>query len=384
MKPATTQAGAAMTHVYWRPQRVGARALMLVTALAVVALAAVEFIPTRVEQRHYEDKLKAARLAQKAFGVLKTERQRLGIPIDAETDPGESGLVGALMSPVTTNSGHLPAKQTTLNPNWAAVFVGILKAAGLNAGDTVAIGVSGSFPAWNVATFAAVETLKLKPIVIASVSGSQFGANDPRFLWPDMEKLLFDRRVFTFRSVAASRGGLEDRALGLPKDSRALLDEAISRNGLAPIIEKTYAESLDRRIALYREAAAGAEIRAYINVGGGTVSVGTRAGKGLFGPGLNRTAPRGATQIDSVMTRFALEGVPVVHLIETAQLARKYGLPLAPRQMPKVGEGAIFTRLEYNRWLAAAMLLLVLGVLVSLVRTDIGRRLFGGAPPTGV
>jgi poly-gamma-glutamate system protein len=227
MKPATTQAGAAMTHVYWRPQRVGARALMLVTALAIVALAAVEFIPTRVEQRHYEDKLKAARLAQKAFGVLKTERQRLGIPIDAETDPGESGLVGALMSPVTTNSGHLPAKQTTLNPNWAAVFVGILKAAGLNAGDTVAIGVSGSFPAWNVATFAAVETLKLKPVVIASVSGSQFGANDPRFLWPDMEKLLFDRRVFTFRSVAASRGGLEDRALGLPKDSRALLDEAI-------------------------------------------------------------------------------------------------------------------------------------------------------------
>ena len=41
-------------------------------------------------------------------------------------------------------------------------------------GDAVAIGYSGSFPALNICVMAAVETLQLEPIGIASASASQW------------------------------------------------------------------------------------------------------------------------------------------------------------------------------------------------------------------
>ena len=49
--------------------------------------------------------------------------------------------------------------------------------------------------------------------------------------------------------------------------------------------------------------------------------------------------PREAASIDSVMTRFALEGIPVIHLIKINVLAERYGLPLQPQVIPAVGEG---------------------------------------------
>ena len=57
-------------------------------------------------------------------------------------------------------------------------------------GDPVAVSFSGSFPALNIAVYAAIRTLNLKPTIISSVSGSQWGANDPAFLWIDMEHFL--------------------------------------------------------------------------------------------------------------------------------------------------------------------------------------------------
>ncbi len=372
-----------MKTLYWRPQKISRKVLLIVALISAAGILSVEMFRVKEQQEYYKEKVQAARLARRAFEVIKEERLRRGISIEPEADPSLSGLIGALLTETTTNPGHLPAKQTTINPNFSALIVHYLKRIGAEPGDTVAVGLSGSFPAMNIAVLTALETLKLQPIVISSVGASQWGANLPQFLWPDMEHTLYDQRIISFRSVAASLGGIEDRALGLSNRGRQLIEGAITRHNLRFIQEPTADESLERRMAIYREHAAGSEVKAYVNVGGGTASVGTKVGKRLFRPGLNRFPPPGSSMIDSVMTRFSVVGVPVIHMTKIDTIAERYGLPLQPVLTPAVGEGKIFVREEYNTYLAGGLLATILLLLWVLIRLDWGYRVFsaGRRPP---
>ncbi len=373
-----------MKKLYWRPQRVSMRVLVLLTLVALCSVASVETFKVREQQPFYREKMRAAQTALEAMRVVKTERLRRGIPVDVDADPAGSGLIGELLSPVTTNIGHTGAKQTSVNPNFAAVMVHLFKEANVSEGDTVAIGMSGSFPAMNIAVLAAVEALKLRPLIISSAGSSQWGANHPDFMWPDMEKLLADTHVLPFRSIAVSPGGVDDRALGLSKAGKKMLRDAIERNETPPLDPKSYTDGIEQRMALFRQHAGDADIRAYVNVGGGTTSVGTRVGKEMFKPGLNTDPPRGPA-VDSVMSRFAQAGVPIIHVIQIDELAERYGLPPQPQTLPPVGEGTVFLRVVYNRWLAGGSLVLLFAAMVGLLRFDLGHRLLRGkvAPVTG-
>ena len=180
-----------MTRMYWRPHKVSRIELLLVAVVALGGLTAAERFRVTERQKHYEQKMAAARAAQRGFEVVRTARIALG-EINLEVDPLATGLIGPLMSPVTTNHGHLGAKQISVNPNFAALLVQYLKRADVEAGDVVALGLSGSFPAINIAALTAVEAIGAQPVVISSVSASQFGANDPRLTWPDMERVLVE------------------------------------------------------------------------------------------------------------------------------------------------------------------------------------------------
>jgi len=260
-----------------------------------------------------------------------------------------------------------------VNPNFAAVVVEMLRQARVREGDAVAIGFSGSFPAINICVLAAVDTLRLRPLIITSVGASQWGANHPELTWLDMEQLLSESGLLPYRSLAASPGGIDDRAMGLSKRGRRAITTAVERTGLPLIEPEDYADSLAKRMALYREQPEEADVRAYINVGGGSTSVGTRVGKQLFKPGLNRSAPPGK-MVDSVMARFAERGVPVIHVIKIDELAERYGLPLQPQAMPPVGEGTIYVRQSYSSWLTAAVLAVIVALLAALLRFDLGHR----------
>jgi hypothetical protein len=119
----------------------------------------------------------------------------------------------------------------------------------------------------------------------------------------------------------------------------------------------------------------GAPIKAYINVGGGAVSVGRATGKKRYRPGLNLQPPPSALEIDSVMTRFMKRKTPIIHLVDVGRLAAMYGLPEAPTTMPAVGAGAVLVRREYNRWLAGGALATIAVVLRAFVLRDWGYRL---------
>lgn len=154
-----------------------------------------------------------------------------------------------------------------------------------------------------------------------------------------------------------------------------MLWTAVERNGLKPLKPKNFKDGVDKRMAMYAQAAGDAPIKTYVNIGGGTVSVGTKLGKRMFRPGLSTRKPAGARYVDSVMTRFMDDDVPVIHLVRVEQMATVYGLPLQPTSTPASGEGAVFYREEYNKWLAIVVLLVIFGSLYAFVRSEVGYRI---------
>jgi poly-gamma-glutamate system protein len=366
-----------MKKVYWRPTRVPRIILIVISFLAVASMLSIELFKAERKQPYYDEKIQAAQTMKKGLDAIRAYRLKHTEPINTEVDPTASGIIGLPASIITTNIGYLPAKQTTINPNWAAVMVDMLKEADVKEGDIVAMGLSGSFPAMNLAAYAASEVLKLKVIAISSASASTWGANIPEFTWLDMERILKKAGVIFSQSYAASLGGEEDRAMGTTKKSRNALLASIQRNKLQFIEAKNVEESIELRINLFHELAEGKPIEAYINIGGGRASVGPRTGKKRYKPGLNRRPSQGALKIDSVTTRFARADVPIIHIYRIEDLATEYGLPKTPNVMPKVGGGHIFTKLEYNLYLVAGNLFILLFISYLFLKLDIGYRIFG-------
>lgn len=366
-----------MKRLYLRPSGVSRRALALIAALSVAVLFAVERLPVLERQPYFSEKVAAASLALEATRAIRAEKLAKGLRIDPEADPAGTGLIGLAYSKVTSNTGDLVSKRTANNPNFAAVLVQFLRDVGVKPGDNVAVGVSGSFPGLNVAAYSALQTVGAEPIVIASASASEWGANDPELLWLDMERLLQEKQIFRFRSVAASRGGIDDRGFGLQPEGQALLDAAIARNSLLRVDASSLPEAIDLRMQVYDRFDRDKPIKAYLNIGGGSASVGTYVGKRQLKPGVNFTTPKGAPAVDSVMHRFLQRGVPVIHVTKMVTLARRYGLPVDPKVMPKVGDGSIYSRTTYDRRLAFGGVVAILLAMVALTRLDIGLRLLG-------
>lgn len=345
-----------MKCLYWRPRKVSRPVLAIIALASLAVLVLVEQFPVARRQPWYAEKLAAAQTASAAMEVIRQERLSRGHTFDPRYDPAMSGMIGDVESITTSNAGGLEAKQTTVNPNFAAAVVQMLKQAGVEAGDNVAVGYTGSFPALNLCVLAALETLECRPLIIASATGSQYGANRPDLFWIDMERLIAEAGVIRSRAHAVSMGGVGDQALRMSEPARGLIRQAIQRNALPFIDEPTYEGSLEARFGLYEELAGGAPIKAYINVGAGSVSVGRSRGMKFYDSGLNLTPPPGATQIDSVMSRFARAGVPVIHLEGITHLARQFDLPIAPRVTPRPGESPLLVVYHENRWLAALAL----------------------------
>ena len=240
----------AYTKVYWRPSEVSSGALVV---LAMISLAGLLMVETMRRQDTKADFGKMAAAAQQAeqsmehVGNLRRQIQR----IDADVDPQESGLIGVSSSPVTSLSGHLPAKQTSINPNWAAVIFRMLREADVGQGDVVAVAVSGSFPVLNIATYAAIEQMGAIPIVIVSGSASQWGANVPGLTWIDMTRELRKAGLTSIQEVAASLGGAEDRGIGVSERGRDIIAKAIERGELQLLLPASLEEAVTKRIGLY-------------------------------------------------------------------------------------------------------------------------------------
>src|SRR3972149_973213 len=126
----------------------------------------------------------------------------------------------------------------------------------------------------------------------------------------------------------------------MPKTGRRRLREAIQRANVPFIATETDLDSIEQRMALYREHAGDRYIQATVNVGGPLASSGPKTVKRLYRPGLNVRLDPHAVHVDSVMKRFLRDGVPVVNLSKIVPLAELYGLPLQPGAPPQRAGGA--------------------------------------------
>ncbi|MGB7325781.1 MAG: poly-gamma-glutamate system protein [Rubripirellula sp.] len=367
-----------MKRLFWRPRQVSQTVIWLMAGFSLLGLATIEHFRTKAPQSDLDIKMAASTYASEMMRAIKAEKMNMAQAPDSSVDPAGSGMIGQLMSPVTTLTGRLSAKQTAVNPNFAAVVVEQLIGAGVESGDLVAVGYSGSFPGMNVNVCAALKAVGAQPVIIASAGSSQWGANNPDMMWVDMESLLFEETLLPFKAVACSIGGYEDIGLGMTAEAKDLVKKAIKRNNLPLLTSTDFVDAIDERMQIYHKQAGGRDYKAYINVGGGTISVGRSMGKRAYKPGLNLSAKHEVLRIDSVMTRFMSKGTPVIHVVEIDRMAGKYGLPLAPQQMPPIGEGGVYQQTRYNKLLTATVLVLILLSLRALVLTDFGYRFVKG------
>ena len=358
------------TKIYWRSSGVPLWGQVFLIALALLAMVLAENLRQRdpVVDDNYATMVNAAKIMRDGMDVLQPMRAQMA-PINPEFDPQRSGLVGLENSIITTNQGGRESKQTTVNPNWAAVAVKLLADAGVGRGDLVAVTISGSFPAMNLAVYSALEALEADAVIIASASSSQWGANVPGFSWLDMERALRDAGVLSLKPIYASLGGIEDRGIGISEEGIASLRNSIERADLNMIEPANYQEAVADRIAIFREYSADRSYKAFVNVGGGATIVGPPGIDDMFKSGLQKDAPARAFAVDTVMGYFLQEEIPGVHFIGIKNLANRYGLPIAPVEPVPVGNGGIYSSTVYNRWLALALGLGLFGMTWLIVRS---------------
>ncbi len=329
--------------------------LSVLALLSLMAFLAVEYGKEDVKLKWYDQKLEASKIASKATEYLKEFRMQKSVFVDVVNDPNETALIGQDITPITTDRGFIEAKLTSTNPNFAAVVVDMLKEAKLEEDDIVAIAFTGSFPGLNIAVHSAVQTLKLKPIIITSVGASNWGANDPFYTWLDMEKILFKAGIFKNKSVAASIGGGVDRGRGLSPDGRQLIIDAINRNKVEFINEEHLESSIQKRIDIFNEQRKKEKIKAFINVGGGISSIGSVENYKFIPGGLSISLPMKNYPVRGVTIHMAENNIPIVHLLNVNQLAQKYGLPVNPTPLPRPGAGEIFIQKRYSVMLTSGV-----------------------------
>ncbi|WP_417665677.1 poly-gamma-glutamate system protein [Pseudidiomarina sp.] len=358
------------TKIYWRSSGVPLWGQVFLIALALLAMVLAENLRQRdpVVDDNYATMVNAAKIMRDGMDVLQPMRAQMA-PINPEFDPQRSGLVGLENSIITTNQGGRESKQTTVNPNWAAVAVKLMADAGVGRGDLVAVTISGSFPAMNLAVYSALEALEADAVIIASASSSQWGANVPGFSWLDMERALRDAGVLSLKPIYASLGGIEDRGIGISEEGIVSLRNSIERADLNMIEPANYQEAVADRIAIFREYSADRNYKAFVNVGGGATIVGPPGIDDMFKSGLQKDAPARAFAVDTVMGYFLQEEIPGIHFIGIKNLANRYGLPIAPVEPVPVGNGGIYSSTVYNRWLALALGLGLFGMTWLIVRS---------------
>ncbi len=338
--------------------------LGVLSFLSLLAFIAVENGKIDSKQEWYNEKLEAAKLSQLAANHLKNYRLENGVFIDVINDPNQTALIGQEYTLVTTDRGYIEAKLSATNPNFAAIIVQLLKDAGLDDKDNVAVAMTGSFPGLNISVLAALEILNLKPIVITSVGSSNFGANDPFFTWLDMEDILYKSNIFHSKSVAASIGGGSDLGRGLSPEGRDLIISAIERNDIEFINENHLEKSIARRLEIYEEASQGKHIKAFINIGGGIASLGNTINGKLIPPGLTEFLPMRNYPVRGVIIQMGQKEIPIIHLLNVSQLTEKFGLPDSPVPLPEPGEGGIFVQKKYNVVVTAIATLFLVIVIV--------------------
>ena len=305
-----------------------------------------QILPSRGARDVKQKMERASQIMSHATSVLKECRKDKGLSIDPSSDINRTGLIGTRLSLITTSLGNLESKRTTTNPNFAGLVVYLLKEAGVEEGDTIAVGASGSFPALIVAVLSASKAMDLNPLIITSLGASQWGANLSDFHWLHMQDCLWGNGVFTYTPVAISLGGEQDRGEDMEEQGRQLLMTAMEESGIPVVNELGLEPTVEAKMHLYSEAAGEKPVKAFVNIGGSWSNLGTDREILNLKPGFVRFHRIPPKENRGVLFEMGARGVPVIHLLFIRGLVERYGLAWDPVPLPRVGEGKIYVRIR--------------------------------------
>ncbi len=340
-------------------KKISAWYLLIALLILIVTLSIVLLTQKQVHTSYYDVQIEAATIMQKCLDVIKEYVVANDIAIEQE-DLNQTGLIGPEFSELATTLGHEDAKRSTLNPNCAAMMVKYFKEAGLEEGDVVAVGTSGSFPGLAIATVCAGTAMKLDVRLIASYGASTFGATRVDFNIVDLLKLIQNAGLVDFNFLAVSPGSDNDYGVGtfdglLYDKTRDLVASLGQSEGLEFIDYNDIVKSIQRRLELY-----GDDVKLFVNVGGACPNTGMSMAYLAIPEGLVfefKDIPN--TKDQGLIFEYLARGIPVVNLLYVKGLMNDNGLPFDPVPLPAVGEGGVYYTTGYN------VAISLLGVVIS-------------------
>lgn len=323
-------------------------ALLLAVLWLLVCTALTLKLGRREPAADTDSKLQAAGLLQSWMDAVRDYKLEAGLELTVY-DTHKTGMIGDEYTPITTSIGAEEAKRTTANADMAALLVQMLTEAGVQPGDTIGAGFSGSFPTLNLAVLAAGEVMNVNVVYIASMGASTFGANQPAFTFPDMVCRLYLDGLLKTPPSLITVGGDYDCGGEMFAEERDAVMERIEAYGVADIMRQPdFAENLHAREALYE---AEGPISCFVGVGGNITTIGTEEDTLKWGvvPPYTVTAVR---DTDGLLQYYNARGLPVLHLLNIKRLSADYSLPFDPDTLPEPGESALYYQTVYPRWAA--------------------------------
>ena len=325
-----------------------------------VGLLLIEQTKFTAKTPYYDEQIQAAQLMKSSLKAIKEERLKRNIPLDIGLDPNQTGIIGKEYTQLTTTLGNLDAKRTSTNPAFAALLMKYFKEVNLKKGDVIAIGASGSFPALIVATLSAARVLELEPLLIYSVGSSEYGANIPGFTFVQMLDSLNKKNILPYSLLAVSMGGYLDQAKGMfYPDSQKTIQHIAQVSGVYFINTDSVEENIQQRMQIYRTVSNGKPIKAFVNIGGATPNYGNTNASITYPNGLVINGPKIPDHPErGLIFEYQNLGIPIIHLLNIRGLAVKNGLPIDPTPLPEIGEGRVYWRIAYNKYI----IILVIGI----------------------
>ena len=271
---------------------------------------------------------------------LLPEKLEAAQAMERTLDRVEHQLIGPEWSDITTTLGSLEAKRSSLNPNLAALVVHLLDQAGVNQGDTIALGSSGSFPGLLIATLSAAGAMDLTVRSILSIGSSSYGCNDPDYTLWDLYQEFINKQIVNYLPVAVSWGGEDDSGHELDPQTVDRIRRSVDSLSLFLITESDLVKNRLIRDSLYCSGNPGT-IKAFINTGGAFANLGASPAVLELAPGLVRRAPKVAPEEQGMIHSMLNKGIPVIHLLNLRKLFTRYGLEWDPVDRPRVNRRSV-------------------------------------------
>ena len=333
-------------------------ALHGLVAVLLAAAAVLINLSGRRSRLPYADEMEAAaRLHQQIVTAVRAERLSRGYELAPE-DKLSLGLMGTQLSPITTSLGSEEAKRTSQLSDFAALAVRLLHEAGVKPGDRIGACFSASFPGIDLGILCAAEVMGLDISYSVSIGSSNFGANLPGYVLPEMILTAYRSGLLSAMPGIVTMGGDADAGenmLGYMLDDEEDILEIeemkarLAREGLSiTFYDAGYeADVLDRMARM-------GGISAFVNVGGNILGMGDTDAALSFGQGLLPESDPAVTPKSGLVERYLSMGVPVIHFLNIKQLCAETGIPYDPAEAPETGTSDVYFSRRYSRPAIAA------------------------------